>query len=238
MTAATQWRVVSEPISENAGGVNASGMSVALVNGETVKELGTVGWVRKDSVNPKKKFGDVLQERVAEAQKAADEVNRLETEKMAKAKEAFEPVRAELQAELDAAGELLTKLSGLDFGEIDRNRDAIEALAKMDFASIDAAREKINTLLPELRAEAETLNGAIEGLRKVDLFRLDKAKEMVDALQGLELATLEQRKQAVEPLAEQLEAQREAAGAAIAEYDDKVDEVIAKYVTDAKGKVL
>lgn len=223
---AEQWRVTSDPISENIG-ANTSGMSVALVCGDRKEELGTVAWVRKGSANPKKSMGDVLREKVQEAQKAADELNQIEVAKMQKAKEAFEPVRAQLQAELAEAGGLLQKLADLDFAEIERNREALEAISKVDFASVDAARAKLEPLREELQAEFTTVRDALEALRTVDLFRLDKAKQMVEDLRGLELAELEDRKKAIEPIAKRLEAEREAAQAAIDEYDVQVADKIA-----------
>jgi hypothetical protein len=104
MAVMEQWSVISEPISDNYAADNNSGMSVSLVCGDRKEELGSIAWDRKKSANPKKSMGDVLREKV---QEAADELNKLEVAKMEKAKEAFEPVRAQLQAELAAAGGLL-----------------------------------------------------------------------------------------------------------------------------------
>lgn len=226
MTVMEQWRVQSDPVSENIG-ANTSGMSVALVCGDRKEELGTVAWVRKGSANPKKSMGDVLKEKVQEAQKAADELNKIEVEKMEKAKEAFEPVRAQLQAELDAAGGLLQKLAGLDFDEITKHRDMIDTLSKIDFASVEAARAKLEPLREQLQAEFDTVRTALEGIREVDLFRLDKAREALSDLRGIELKELEDRRAAVKPIADRLEAEREAAQAAVDEYDVRVADKIA-----------
>lgn len=229
-----EWTVVSEPVSDNYGS-NRSGLSVALVNGERKEELGTVAWVRKDSVNPKKKMGDVLKEKVEEAQKAATELNKLEVEKMQQAKDAFAPVRAQLEAELDAAGGLLSTLSKLDFGQLEANKNAIDTLANVDFASVEAALVRVAPLREQLTAELSGLRDALEELRKLDLFRLDKARQLVEDLKGLEVAQLEQRKAEVQPVAERLEAEQEAAQAALAEYDEAVAAKIASLRSDQKG---
>lgn len=232
----TQWRVVSEPVSDNFGS-NRSGMSVALVNGDQVEELGTVGWVRKDSANPKKKMGDVLRERVEQAQIAADELNKLEVEAMQQAKDAFSPVRAELQAELDAAGGLLATLAKLDFSQIAANKDAIDALSTIDFDSVAAALGRVEPLRQQLTDELDALRGTLDELRKLDLFRLDKARQLVADLKGLELADLEKRKTAVEPVAQRLEAEQQRAQEALEAYDDAVAAKIAE-LRPKKGQDL
>jgi hypothetical protein len=238
MAVMEQWSVISEPISDNYAADNNSGMSVSLVCGDRKEELGSIAWDRKKSANPKKSMGDVLREKVQEAQKAADELNKLEVAKMEKAKEAFEPVRAQLQAELAAAGGLLQKLAGLDFAEIERNRDALEAISKVDFASVEAARQKLEPLREQLQTEFNTVRDALDAVRTVDLFRLDKARQMVEDLRGLELVELEDRQKAVEPIAKRLEAEREAAQAAIDEYDVQVADKIASLKVKAGSEPL
>lgn len=241
MTVAEQWSVISEPISDNAGGANNSGVSVTLVCGQRREEMGAIGWDRKQSANPKKTVGDVWKARMADAQTLADELNRLEVERMQNAKDALAPVRQQLQQELDAANGLLDKFAQLDFVEIEKNMETIEQLAKIDFASVEAAQAKLEPLRDELTKQAETVRTALDELRQVDLFRLDKAKQLVEALSGVEVAQLEDRKAAAMPLADRLEAERDKVTAVLDEYDDAVDAKIAEFRgrdKDTKGKLL
>lgn len=237
MAVAEQWSVISEPVSDNTY-PNKSGVTVTLVCGERKEELGTVGWVRKDSANPRKPLGDVLKARLEEAQKAADELNQLEVERMQKAKDALAPVRQQLQDEFDAAGELLGKFAQLDFVEIEANMETIEQLAKVDFASVEAARAKLEPMRTELATLVGTVTATLDELRQVDLFRLDKARQLVEALQGLEVAKLEERKAAVLPIADRLKAERDAVGQILDDYDKAVDEKISEYRKETKGKLL